>query len=105
MLLVGLFSLLAGFTALTAVHVDDELTQQSIQVLSTLITVLLVVAIFMLLPVAKFLFLHFPVIRHVATTLAVNDIESLERIVQSSKDDPRFGEGLAAALDFDVGGF
>jgi hypothetical protein len=67
--------------------------------------ILAVITLFMLLPIFKFILFHYPVIRHVATTLAVTEIDSLERVIQSSKDDPRFGEGLAAALDFDVGGF
>lgn len=57
------------------------------------------------MPMMNLLLFYYPAIRHIATTLRLTEISSLERIVQSSKDDPRFGEGLAAALDVDVGGF
>jgi hypothetical protein len=85
--------------------VEDERVVDNLHLISTVLTIVIVIAVFMSLPIIKFIFFHYPVIRHGATTLVVTDIASLERIVQSSKDDPRFGEGLAAALDFDVGGF
>ena len=100
-----LISLIGGVAAFAGASSEGDLAAQNIQAVSTLLVVLVVIALFMLLPIIKFILFHYPVIRHVATTLAVTDIDSLERVVQSSKDDPRFGEGLAAALDFDVGGF
>lgn len=67
---------------------------------------LILVFLFLLVaPMIQFLLFHFPVIRHVVTTLEMTNIDSLDRIVQSSKESPRFGEGLADALDVDVGGF
>jgi len=64
-----------------------------------------IILLLFFLPMINLLLFYYPVIRHIATTLRLTDISSLERIVQSSRDDPRFGEGLAAALDVDVGGF
>ena len=64
-----------------------------------------IILLLFFLPMINLLMFYYPVIRHIASTLRLTDISSLERIVQSSKDDPRFGEGLAAALDVDVGGF
>ena len=102
-----LMIVLLSLVGVVAVAAGDSgaLTGEDSEALGTGLGFLVLIALLMILPVVKFLFFHFPVIRHVATTLAVTDIESLERIVQSSKDDPRFGEGLASALDFDVGGF
>jgi len=102
---IVLFSLIGVVGAFAGASGEGNLTGQNVELISTLLAIVAVIALFMLLPITKFILFHYPVIRHIATTLAVTDIESLERVVQSSKDDPRFGEGLAAALDFDVGGF
>ena len=103
--LAALFFLIGVVSALAVTSTEGELTEQNIQIISTLLTIALVIVLFMFLPIIRRVLFDYPVIRHVATTLSLTDIESLDRIVQSSKDDPRFGEGLAAALDFDVGGF
>ena len=41
----------------------------------------------------------FQTVRHVWTTLSIHDIGALDRVVQAPAEEPRFGEGLADALD------
>ncbi len=41
----------------------------------------------------------FQAVRHVWTTLSIHDIGALDSVVQAPKEEPRFGEGLADALD------
>jgi uncharacterized membrane protein YjgN (DUF898 family) len=41
----------------------------------------------------------FQAVRHVWTTLSIHDIGALDRVLQAPKEEPRFGEGLADALD------
>ncbi len=41
----------------------------------------------------------FQTVRHVWTSLSIHDIGLLDRVVQAPKEEPRFGEGLADALD------
>ena len=45
------------------------------------------------------LVVRFAILRHVATTLELSDLGSLEAIVQSAAASPRVGEGLADAFD------
>jgi uncharacterized membrane protein YjgN (DUF898 family) len=97
-----LFGAVGGLAALSGTGGlgDDELIG-----IGVLVSIIPLALLFFLMPILNFLLFYYPAIRHIATTLRLTEISSLERIVQSSKDDPRFGEGLAAALDFDVGGF
>ncbi len=97
-----LFGAIGGVAALAGA---EGLGDEEVVGIGVLMSIIPLALLFFLMPIVNFLLFYFPAIRHVATTLALTDISSLERIVQSSKDDPRFGEGLAAALDFDVGGF
>lgn len=83
----------------------DELVDPGLAAAGILLGVIPIILLLFFLPMMNLLLFYYPAIRHIATTLRLSDISSLERIVQSSKDDPRFGEGLAAALDVDVGGF
>jgi uncharacterized membrane protein YjgN (DUF898 family) len=41
----------------------------------------------------------FQTVRHVWTTLSIHDIVALDGVLQAPKEEPRFGEGLADALD------
>lgn len=41
----------------------------------------------------------FQAVRHVWTTLAIHEIGALDGVAQAPKEEPRFGEGLADALD------
>ena len=95
------FGAFGGLAALTGAEVGDE----ALIGIGLLVGIIPVLLLLFLLPILNFLLFYYPAIRHIATTLRLTDISSLDRIVQSSKDDPRFGEGLASALDFDVGGF
>ncbi len=98
-LIFSTFSVLAAFSA------SEELANPGIAMVGILLSVIPIILFLFFLPMINLLIFYYPAIRHIATTLRLTDISSLERIVQSSRDDPRFGEGLAAALDVDVGGF
>lgn len=65
------------------------------------IVVGIVVAALMLVlsPLVTYPIAIFQVVRHVWTTLSIHDIGALDRILQAPKEEPRFGEGLADALD------
>ncbi len=98
--LFSAFGVLALFAEGEAGTVDPALA-----VVGIILSFIPIILLIFFLPMIGILFFYYPSIRHIATTLRLTDITSLARIVQSSKDDPRFGEGLAAALDVDVGGF
>lgn len=99
---LALFGAIGGMAVLadSGEFLEEELISAGVAL--SFIPILLLV---FFMPMMNLLLFYYPAIRHIATTLRLTDISSLERIVQSSKDDPRFGEGLAAALDVDVGGF
>ena len=67
--------------------------------------VVLFVIAFMATGILNQVFFVFPMVRHIAATLGTSDISALEDVVQATRDDPRFGEGLLDALDFDMGAF
>lgn len=48
-------------------------------------------------------FFVFPLVRHVVDSLEASDLAALDTVVQATRDDPRFGEGILDALDFDMG--
>ena len=104
-LVVIVVSLFSALGALAAVTGSGELASPGLGGASVLLSVVPIILLLFFFPMTNLLFFYFPAIRHVVMTLKLTEISSLDRIVQSSKDDPRFGEGLAAALDFDVGGF
>ncbi|MEK9662405.1 MAG: DUF898 family protein [Alphaproteobacteria bacterium] len=62
----------------------------------------MIIAVFAIGPVNQ-LFFVYPLVRHVATTLETAELAALDDIVQATRDDPRFGEGLLDALDLDMG--
>jgi uncharacterized membrane protein YjgN (DUF898 family) len=62
---------------------------------------LYLVAALLLSMVYQILFV-FPLVRHVATTVETSDLGALAGVVQGTRDDPRFGEGLLDALDVDL---
>lgn len=99
------FLISSTFGVMAALSSGGELTDNGLAVVGIFLSVIPIILLLFFLPMMNLLLFYYPVIRHIATTLRLTDISSLERIVQSSKDDPRFGEGLAAALDLDVGGF
>lgn len=105
LLVVGAIFLMGAFGSYIALTGSGEIPDESLLGVGVFFSIVFVFLLIFLLPILNMLLFYYPAIRHVATTLKLTEISSLERIVQSSKDDPRFGEGLAAALDFDVGGF
>jgi hypothetical protein len=62
---------------------------------------LYLVAALLLSMVYQILFV-LPLVRHVATTVETSDLGALAGVVQGTRDDPRFGEGLLDALDVDL---
>lgn len=104
--LVGIVTLLfSTFGVLAAFSATEEVANPALAAVGIILAAIPIILLLFFLPMMNLLFFYYPSIRHIATTLRVTEISSLQRIVQSSKDDPRFGEGLAAALDVDVGGF
>ncbi|MCZ6511579.1 MAG: DUF898 family protein [Alphaproteobacteria bacterium] len=97
--------LVATFGVVAALSGVEEVADPGLAAVGIILSVIPIILLLFFLPMINLLLFYYPVIRHIATTLRLTDISSLERIVQSSRDDPRFGEGLAAALDVDVGGF
>lgn len=67
-----------------------------------LIPFVMMIVLFLVLGVAKQVFFEFPLIRHIVTTLEISDTAALDGVVQSTREDPRFGEGLLDALDIDL---
>lgn len=105
-LIVVVFSILFGaIGGMTVLASSGEFLEEDLINASVALSFIPILLLFIFLPMMNLLLFYYPAIRHIATTLRLTEISSLERIVQSSKDDPRFGEGLAAALDVDVGGF
>ncbi|HEY6336340.1 MAG TPA: DUF898 family protein [Alphaproteobacteria bacterium] len=51
----------------------------------------------------SYCWLQVSLVRHFATTLTIENIGELGRIAQAARQNPRFGEGLADALDVGVG--
>ena len=109
LVLIGLIAvvtlLMTMFGAIAAFSGAEELADPESFATVAFVSFIPVLLLLLFLPMINLLVFYYPAIRHIATTLRLTDISSLERIVQSSRDDPRFGEGLAAALDVDVGGF
>lgn len=99
------FMISITFGVMAGLSDSGELAGNGLAVIGIILSIIPAILLLFFLPMLNLLLFYYPVIRHIATTLRLSDISSLERIVQSSKDDPRFGEGLAAALDLDVGGF
>lgn len=109
LIVIGLFGivtlLFSTFGVLAAFSASEEVANPVLAAVGIILAAIPIILLLFFLPMMNLLFFYYPSIRHIATTLRVTEISSLQRIVQSSKDDPRFGEGLAAALDVDVGGF
>ena len=57
------------------------------------------------LPAVKYVAFYHPLVRHASGTLQVSNMDHVATIVQEVHDQPRYGEGLADALDADVGVF
>ncbi|MFQ5971022.1 MAG: YjgN family protein [Alphaproteobacteria bacterium] len=65
---------------------------------------LLVILVFTVVRlIVHYLLFYFPLARHVCVTLHISNLEAVEDIIQSTRADPKFGEGLADALDIDIG--
>ena len=84
--------------------------QRTAQVMTTLVPLFAGMALLAIVfafssPLVMFLLLYFPVARHLAETLTIHNLAAVDSIVQSTRDDPRFGEGLADALDVELGPF
>ena len=62
---------------------------------------LFIIGFIVLLPVITGAILRFEVVRQLCLTTVLDDPDALEHAIQSAKDAPRYGEGLADA--FDVG--
>lgn len=71
---------------------------QPIITIAMIISAILVLIVF---PILTHLVFHLPVISHICDTLNGPDQAVFEEIIQSTNQDPSFGEGLADA--FDVG--
>ena len=104
-LVAAVILLVTTFGVVAALSGAEEVAVPGLVAVGIILSVIPIILLLFFLPMINLLLFYYPVIRHIATTLRLTDISSLERIVQSSRDDPRFGEGLAAALDVDVGGF
>ncbi|MFQ5619596.1 MAG: DUF898 family protein [Rhodospirillales bacterium] len=62
---------------------------------------LAVVLVIIVMPILSYLILRYEIVAHVCRTLEISDMAAFGRVVQSTKDVPATGEGLADA--FDVG--
>lgn len=70
--------------------------------LHNLATIAVIIIGLLFVGIIRQVFFEFPLIRHVVTTLETSDMSALDSVVQSTRDDPRFGEGLLDALDVDT---
>jgi uncharacterized membrane protein YjgN (DUF898 family) len=61
-----------------------------------------VIAVLLFLSIAQQVFFQFPLVRHVVSTLELADVAALDGIVQATREDPRFGEGLLDALEIEL---
>jgi uncharacterized membrane protein YjgN (DUF898 family) len=66
------------------------------------VAVPLVIGAMLLLTIVQRVFFEFPLVRHVVSTLELSDLAALDRVVQATREDPRFGEGLLDALDVEI---
>ncbi len=105
LILAVVLMLFGAIGGLAVIAETGEFLEEDLVGVGIALSIIPMVLLIFVMPMLNLLLFYYPSIRHIATTLRLTEISSLERIVQSSKDDPRFGEGLAAALDFDVGGF
>ena len=71
------------------------------QTIIVAVTIIFAVLVLIVFPILTHLVFHLPVIRHICDTLIGPNQTVFEEIIQSTNQDPSFGEGLADA--FDVG--
>jgi len=108
-LLAIVFSVVAsvlGAAALLPVLGNAKDPMAVMQAAGLFYLILVPIGILVFLPLAQILnycWLQASLVRHFTTTLSAENIAELERVAQSTRQDSRFGEGLADAFDVDVG--
>ena len=70
--------------------------------LAFLLGLVLVLPIGLTLFTLQHLIFWMPLLRKFCERLSVNNVHELERIAQTTKPDPKYGEGLADALSIDA---
>lgn len=90
-----------GFGLGSLPDLTPEAMAQAILSLWLLFVIVIAVLFFLVFPVLVHLMFRFHAVRHVCETLSVPDQVIFEQIIQSTQQDPSYGEGMADA--FDVG--
>ncbi|MBE0532175.1 MAG: DUF898 family protein [Rhodospirillales bacterium] len=91
-----LFAVVLGFAF---VPVVGGMASPANQMVGMVVGIAVAVLMLVLLPLITYPIAVFQTVRHVWTTLSIHDIDDLDRVTQAPKEEPRFGEGLADALD------
>ena len=102
-LLFGLIGVMIVFGAVAVANFD----QPSIAMQDGALMAIFGLALVYLfgLPAIKHVALYLPLAQYVSNTLQVSNMDHVATIVQDIQAQPRYGEGLADALDADVGAF
>lgn len=100
-ILMVLFAVISGivFSAVVGLALKAGATQAMAPVVAMVLGGVLGVLILVVSPLVTYPIAVFQTVRHVWTTLSIHDIGVLDRVTQAPKEEPRFGEGLADALD------
>lgn len=73
----------------------------ALQPVYVILTVML--TFFIVMPLVKYVVLYHAMLSHVCKTFEISDLDAVDAVVQTMRQSPRFGEGLADALDIDMG--
>jgi uncharacterized membrane protein YjgN (DUF898 family) len=63
----------------------------------------IIVAFFVVVPLVKYVVLYHALLSHVCARFRISDLDAIETVVADMRARPRYGEGLADALDVDMG--
>ncbi len=67
------------------------------------IVLVVMLTFFVVSPLVKYVVLYHAVLSYVCARFGISDLDAVDGVVQSIRESPRFGEGLADALDVDMG--
>lgn len=100
-LLALFFAVIFGviFIGIFAVFMKAGMASPDVPVVGMMTGIAVAGLMLVLSPLVTYPIAVFQAVRHVWTTLSIHGIGALDRVVQAPKEEPRFGEGLADALD------
>ncbi len=100
-ILVVLFAVISGvvFFSVFGMALKAGSTEAMVPVVGMVLGGALGVLMLVISPLVTYPIAVFQAVRQVWTTLSIHDIGALDRVAQAPKEEPRFGEGLADALD------